>query len=66
MEGNKQCPRNEDGTIENTLKKSFFEEIIVSEYKAIRTSFNPNDKSPNLFSKRLQIRMKSYYNLLNQ
>ncbi len=66
MEGIKQCPRNEDEIVEKEIEKIIFDQNITAEYKAIRTSFNPNDKSPNLFSKRLHLRMKSYYNLLNE
>ena len=65
MEGIKQCPRNDDGTEEPFTKKKICREDITNEYKAIRQHFNPNDKSPNLFNKRLHLRMKSYYNLLN-
>lgn len=34
---------------------------IYQEYSLKRNNFNPTDKSPNKFVKKLQIRMKMYY-----
>tara|TARA_B110000008_G_scaffold278558_1_gene322752 strand:- start:2006 stop:2200 length:195 start_codon:yes stop_codon:yes gene_type:complete len=34
---------------------------IYQEYSLKRSNFNPTDKSPNKFVKKLQIRMKMYY-----
>ena len=61
-----QCPRNDIQNSNDKKEKKIFNETILKEYKVIRQSFNPNDKSPNLFNKRLQLRMKSYYDLLNK
>ena len=36
-------------------------EKIYQEYSLKRNNFNPTDKSPNKFVKKLQIRMKMYY-----
>ena len=59
-----QCPRSKNKKT-FVLGKKIINETILNEYEVIRKSFNPNDKSPNLFNKRLAIRMQSYYNLLN-
>ena len=61
-----QCPRKDIKNSKSEEEKNIFNETILKEYKVIRQSFNPNNKSPNLFNKRLQIRMKSYYDLLNK
>ena len=37
---------------------------IIQEYCLKRNQFNPHKASPNLFSKKLQHRMKLYYNTL--
>uniref|UniRef100_A0A6C0C1Y7 Uncharacterized protein n=1 Tax=viral metagenome TaxID=1070528 RepID=A0A6C0C1Y7_9ZZZZ len=63
MEGVKKCPRNSDGTME---KRAHIINNITNEYYLKRNAMNPNDKSPNLFNKRLQHRMMTYYNLLNE
>jgi len=36
---------------------------IMNEYKIKMNSFNPTQKSPNIFVNKLQYRMKQYYNL---
>ena len=36
-------------------------DTIYQEYSLKRNNFNPTDKSPNKFVKKLQIRMKMYY-----
>ena len=38
---------------------------IVDEYCSKRGSFNPNKPSPNIFMKKLEFRLKAYYNLFN-
>ena len=38
---------------------------IVDEYCSKRGSFNPNKPSPNIFMKKLELRLKQYYNLFN-
>lgn len=63
MEGVKQCPRNSDGTNE---KHCVIFNTILNEYHLKRNTMNPNNKSPNLFNKRLQQRMLSYYKILNE
>ena len=45
--------------IQQSLKK------IVDEYCSKRGSFNPNKPSPNIFMKKLELRLKQYYNLFN-
>jgi len=37
---------------------------IIQEYCLKRNQFNPRKTSPNMFSKKLQHRMKTYYNTL--
>ncbi len=39
-------------------------ENIFDEYSLKRNRFNPNKSSPNMFNKKLQHRMKLYYNSL--
>ena len=39
-------------------------ENIFDEYSLKRNKFNPNKSSPNMFNKKLQHRMKVYYNSL--
>mgnify|MGYP001407596922 CR=1 FL=1 len=36
---------------------------IINEYRLKMNSFNPNGNSPNLFVKKLELRMKQYYGL---
>jgi len=36
---------------------------IVAEYRLKMNSFFPNKKSPNFFVKKLEYRMKQYYNV---
>ena len=47
-------------TNENSKKKDFLKDIC-KEYSLKRNNFNPTDKSPNNFVKKLEIRMKMYY-----
>ena len=47
-------------TNENSKKKDFLKDIC-KEYSLKRNNFNPTDKSPNDFTKKLEIRMKMYY-----
>ena len=63
MEAYKQCPRNSDGTAEKRKKTTT---DIINEYHLKRNTMNPNNKSPNLFNKRLHQRMLTYYNMLNE
>ena len=37
---------------------------IYHEYSLKRNNFNPKDKSPNKFVKKLQLRMRMYYDQL--
>ena len=37
---------------------------IYQEYSLKRNNFNPKDKSPNKFVKKLQLRMRLYYDQL--
>ena len=51
----------------NEKKKSIKSQIldnIKQEYSLKRNKFDPNKPSPDMFSKKLQIRMKAYYNTL--
>ena len=43
----------------NNLKR------IIDECSLKRGSFNPNKPSPNIFMKKLELRLKQYYNLFN-
>ena len=45
---------------ENSQKKELLKDIC-KEYSLKRNNFNPTDKSPNNFTKKLEIRMKLYY-----
>ena len=38
---------------------------IINEYSLKRNNFNPNGNSPNKFIKKLEYRMKKYYDDLN-
>ena len=38
---------------------------IIDEYCSQRAFFNPNKPSPNFFMKKLELRLKQYYNLFN-
>ena len=46
--------------LSNPKKDARFKEIC-NEYSLKRNNFNPTDKSPNNFTKKLEIRMKLYY-----
>ena len=45
---------------ENSQKIELLKDIC-KEYSLKRNNFNPTDKSPNNFTKKLEIRMKLYY-----
>jgi len=51
-------------TERHTLKNNEILENIFDEYSLKRNRFNPNKPSPNMFNKKLQHRMKVYYNSL--
>ena len=38
---------------------------IINEYCLKKGSFNPNKSSPNIFMRKLESRLKQYYNLLS-
>ena len=44
----------------NDNKKKFIKDIL-NEYSLKRNNFNPSKPSPNMFIKKLEIRMKKYY-----
>lgn len=48
----------------NINKKKILENIF-NEYSLKRNKFDPNKPSPNMFTKKLQFRMKQYYNTLS-
>ena len=45
--------------------KSEILENIFDEYSLKRNKFDPNKPSPNMFTKKLQFRVKQYYNTLS-
>lgn len=45
---------------QNSQKNELLKDIC-KEYSLKRNNFNPTDKSPNNFTKKLEIRMKMYY-----
>lgn len=49
--------------IRKEKKKETKTKKIVAEYRLKMNSFFPNNKSPNLFVKKLEYRMKHYYNV---
>ena len=51
-------------TERHTLKNNEILENIFDEYSLKRNRFNPKKPSPNMFNKKLQHRMKVYYNSL--
>ena len=51
-------------TERNNLKNNEILENIFDEYSLKRNRFNPNKSSPNMFNKKLEHRMKVYYNSL--
>ncbi len=58
----KKCFRNSHVTNLNIgIQKKNFVKDICQEYCLKRNNFNPADKSPNNFVKKLEIRMKMYY-----
>ena len=42
-------------------KKSIILQNIIKEYEQKQNNFDPSKPSPNLFIKKLEIRMKRYY-----
>jgi len=62
MEGIKECPTRLKKY--NSEKKIKITELY-EEYQLKRHVFNPNNKSPNLFNKRLHLRLQQYYDALN-
>ena len=48
----------------NINKKKILENIF-NEYSLKRNKFDPNKPSPNMFTKKLQFRVKQYYNTLS-
>lgn len=48
---------------ENKKENNIKTKKIVAEYRLKMNSFFPNNKSPNLFVKKLEYRMKQYYNV---
>ena len=53
----------EKQSVVKNKKKSFLVKKIINEYKLKRNSFYPKDNSPNVFMKKLEYRMKHYYEL---
>ena len=51
-------------TESKNIKNTEILENILDEYSLKRNRFNPNKPSPNMFNKKLQHRMKAYYNTL--
>jgi hypothetical protein len=45
----------------NKEKKSIKLQNIIKEYEQKQNNFDPSKPSPNLFIKKLEIRMKRYY-----
>jgi hypothetical protein len=64
MEGIKECPTNSKKYNEESCKTQIHK--LQEEYQQKRHIFNPNNKSPNLFNKRLHLRLQQYYNALNK
>ena len=57
-----KCFRNSQVEIvNNRIQKKDVVKDICKEYSLKRNNFNPTDKSPNNFVKKLEIRMKMYY-----
>lgn len=50
-----------EGTVNHNSQKNELLKDICKEYSLKRNNFNPTDKSPNNFTKKLEIRMKMYY-----
>jgi hypothetical protein len=53
-------PKKQDQSTEIDINQKNIDKIY-QEYSLKRNNFNPKDKSPNKFVKKLQIRMKMYY-----
>ena len=45
-------------------EKKHYRKTIIDEYCLKMGSFNPDKGSPNVFMKKLESRLKQYYNLL--
>lgn len=58
LDKKKRLVNLEDKTIDKTIDK------IYNEYSLKRNNFNPIDKSPNEFVKKLKLRMRLYYDQL--
>jgi hypothetical protein len=54
---------NNKTTKSRDKKKKDLINKIINEYRLKMNSFNPNGNSPNLFVKKLELRMKQYYGL---
>ena len=52
-------------TNQSKSKKDDILDNIIQEYCLKRNQFNPRKSSPDLFNKKLQHRMKLYYNTLS-
>lgn len=48
---------------QNSLNYKNKTKVIVAEYRLKLNSFFPNNKSPNFFVKKLEYRMKQYYDV---
>lgn len=52
-------------TVQSKSNKDDVLDNIIQEYCLKRNQFNPRKSSPDLFNKKLQHRMKLYYNTLS-
>ncbi len=50
-------------TVSSPEKKQY-PKTIIDEYCSKMSSFNPDNGSPNIFMRKLESRLKQYYNLL--
>ena len=48
----------------SSQEKTYYPKKIIDEYCLKMSSFNPDKGSPNIFMKKLESRLKQYYNLL--
>ena len=62
MEAPFKIPRK---TESKNINKNKILENILDEYSLKRNRFDPNKPSPDMFTKKLQFRMKQYYNTLS-
>jgi hypothetical protein len=59
-----RCERKEKKNKEQkSLNNKNKTKVIVAEYRLKLNSFFPNNKSPNFFVKKLEYRMKQYYDV---